>query len=40
MLEKAYEMESNDPYIIKLIGWALYLIEGFLKGKKVFKKNI
>ena len=32
MLEKAYEIKSDDPYIIDSIGWAYYLIDDYLKS--------
>ena len=34
MLENAYQMGGNDPYIIDPIGWAYYLIDDFLKAEK------
>ncbi len=34
MLEKAYDQENNDPYIIDSIGWAYYLINDFVKAEK------
>ena len=40
MLENAYQMESNDPYIIDSIGWAYYLIDDFLKAEKFLKRAV
>ncbi len=33
MLEKAYSIKNNDPYIIDSIGWAYYLIDDYLKAE-------
>ncbi len=40
MLEKAYEQENNDPYIIDSIGWAYYLINDFSKAEKFLKRAV
>ena len=40
MLEKAYEMRSNDPYIIDSIGWAYYLIEDYIKAENFLKRAV
>ena len=40
MLEKAYEQENNDPYIIDSIGWAYYLIDDHIKAEELLKKAI
>ena len=40
MLEKAYEQESNDPYIIDSIGWAYYLINDFSKAENFLKRAV
>ena len=40
MLEKAYELKSNDPYIIDSIGWAYYLINDFLKAEQFMKRAV
>ena len=40
MLEKAYELKSNDPYIIDSIGWAYYLIEDYVKAEKFLKRAV
>ena len=40
MLERAYSIESDDPYIIDSIGWAHYLIDDFLKAEKFLKRAL
>ena len=40
MLENAYSLESNDPYIIDSIGWAYYLIDDYLKAEKFLKRAV
>ncbi len=40
MLEKAYSLKSDDPYIIDSIGWAYYLIEDFLKAERFMKRAV
>ncbi len=40
MLEKAYEQENNDPYIIDSIGWAYYLINDLIKAEKFLKRAV
>ena len=40
MLEKAYEKENNDPYIIDSMGWAYYLIDDFIKAEKFLKRAV
>jgi len=40
MLEKAYALRSNDPYITDSIGWAYYLIENFHEAEKYIKKAV
>ncbi len=40
MLEKAYSLENNDPYIIDSIGWAYYLIDDYVKAEKYMKRAI
>ena len=39
MLETAYAIESNDPYIIDSIGWAYYLVEDYMLSK-IFKRAV
>ena len=40
MLEKAYKLENNDPYIIDSIGWAYYLINDYQKAEKFMKRAV
>ena len=40
MLEKAYSLKSNDPYIIDSIGWAYYLVDKYLKAEKFLKRAV
>jgi len=40
MLEKAYDLKSNDPYIIDSIGWAYYLIDNYLEAEKYLKRAV
>ena len=40
MLEKAYEKENNDPYIIDSIGWAYYLVDDFIKAEQFLKRAV
>ena len=40
MLEKAYDQESNDPYIIDSIGWAYYLVGDYVKAEEFLKKAV
>ena len=40
MLEKAYALRSNDPYITDSIGWAYYLIENYIEAEKYLKKAV
>jgi len=40
MLEKAYALRSNDPYIIDSVGWGHYLINDYLKAEKFLKRAI
>ncbi len=40
MLEKAYSLKSNDPYIIDSIGWAYYLVDDFLKAEEFLKRAV
>jgi len=40
MLQKAYEAESNDPYIIDSIGWAYYLTDDYEKAEKFLKRAV
>ena len=40
MLEKAYDLRSNDPYITDSIGWAYYLIENYVEAEKLIRKAV
>ncbi len=40
MLEKAYELESDDPYIIDSIGWAYYLTDDYPRAEKFLKRAV
>ncbi len=40
MLEKAYSLKNNDPYIIDSIGWAYYLINDYQKAEKFLKRAV
>ena len=40
MLEKAYEIRSNDPYIIDSIGWAYYLVDDYVRAENFLKRAV
>ena len=40
MLEEAYSLENNDPYIIDSIGWAYYLINDFIKAENFMRRAV
>ncbi len=40
MLEKAYTLKSNDPYIIDSIGWAYYLVDDYFQAEKYLKRAV
>ena len=40
MLKRAYELKSNDPYIIDSIGWAYYLIDDYIEAEKYLKRAV
>ena len=40
MLQKAYDLRSNDPYIIDSIGWAYYLVDDYIKAEKFLKRAV
>jgi len=40
MLEKAYALRSNDPYIIDSVGWGYYLIDDFSNAEKFLKRAV
>ena len=40
MLNKAYNQESNDPYIIDSIGWAYYLVGDYNKAESFLRRAV
>ncbi|MDA9701775.1 hypothetical protein N9U95_00460 [Candidatus Pelagibacter sp.] len=40
MLEKAYSLTENDPYIIDSIGWAYFLTDDYLKAETYLKRAV
>jgi Tfp pilus assembly protein PilF len=40
MLKKAYDLRSNDPYIIDSIGWGHYMIGDFVKAEFFLKRAV
>ena len=40
MLEKAYSLKENDPYIIDSIGWAYYLTDDHVKAETYLKRAV
>ncbi len=40
MLEKAYKIKSNDPYIIDSIGWAYFLIDDYVVAEEYLKRAV
>ncbi len=40
MLETAYDLESDDPYIIDSIGWAYYLTDDYPRAEKFLKRAV
>ena len=40
MLETAYSIKSNDPYIIDSIGWAYYLIDDYFKAEEFLRRAV
>ena len=40
MLEKAYSLKANDPYIIDSIGWAYYLTDNYVKAETYLKRAV
>ncbi len=40
MLEKAYSLESEDPYIIDSIGWAYYLVDDYLRAESFIREAV
>ena len=40
MLETAYKLKNDDPYIIDSIGWAYYLIEDYKRAEEFLKRAV
>jgi len=40
MLEKAYSIKNNDPYIIDSIGWAYYLVNDHTKAENFLRRAV
>ena len=40
MLEKAYSLTENDPYIIDSIGWAYFLTDDYIKAETYLKRAV
>ena len=40
MLKIAYNLKSNDPYIIDSIGWAFFLIDEYEEAEKYLKRAV
>ena len=40
MLERAYEINNNDPFILDSVGWAYYLVNDFPKAETFLKRAI
>jgi len=40
MLETAYNLKSDDPYIIDSIGWAYFLTDDFIKAEDFLKRAV
>ena len=40
MLEKAYSLTENDPYIIDSIGWAYFLTDDYVKAETYLKRAV
>ncbi len=40
MLEKAYKLRKNNPYIIDSIGWGYYIIGDYLLAEKFLRQAI
>ena len=40
MLEKAYALRNNDPYIIDSIGWAYYMVKEYEKAENFLKRAV
>ena len=40
MLKTAYDLKSNDPYIIDSIGWAYFLLEDYVEAENYLKRAV
>ena len=40
LLQTAYDLQSDDPYIIDSIGWAYYLINNYSEAEKYIKRAV
>ena len=40
MLENAYSVKKNDPYIIDSIGWGYFLVNDFFKAEKFLRRAL
>ena len=40
MLKTAYDLKSNDPYIIDSIGWAYFLIDEYIEAEKYLRRAV
>ena len=40
MLEEAYSLMDNDPYIIDSIGWAYYLVNDYIRAEEFLKRAV
>ncbi len=40
MLKTAYDLKSDDPYIIDSIGWAYFLIDDYVEGEKYMRRAV
>ena len=40
MLDKAYKLKKNDPFIIDSVGWGYYLTGDFINAEKFLRKAI
>ena len=40
MLETAYKLKNDDPYIIDSIGWAYYIIEDYKRAEEFLKRAV
>ena len=40
MLQKAYQKENNDPFIIDSVGWGYYLVNDLVKAESFLKRAI